>query len=970
MTAQTHWIGPDGLPTGPDDPAVTAERASRLADELAAMTEQLRTVLVWQDTALELAAADIAPPVRRGRLADARRINTRARRTLALLRDCLGEQHVECDELAEQLRHQTDPPRRPQHNRRGGSGVMTHPEKNSTRATVTTLPGWLLTARRPAERDVGDPRARALTDPELAAVVAVALATLVLGVIGLFNSFTAVADAAEGSFGAAAWTVPLAVDVGILVFSALDLVLARLDMRVAWLRLVPWSLVGVTIYLNVADETTWFGRIAHAALPAMWVVAVEVGTHAVRTRAGLASVRRMDRIRASRWLLAPFATAGLWRRMVLWETRSYPDALTRERSRLLALTGLQDAYGHIGWRWKAPRRDRALYRLGNSPHPALSTLRPPSTNRQRTPLTPAVTATNARPGDTDTREAHVPGRRHGRGRDGTGRTPPRRWRGCGASTRTCPRRRSRNVSASRTGRSAATSPPRPPTRRRLPLRRMPDRRPLRKGGPHDDQQQQPEHDGHDEHGQAHHEQEAGGRDEAEVFDLHGARVRRGPTGADTSDRPGRPDGRDDTGPDTRPDSGPDMGADRCGRGGRGRPKAGPVLVDSPAAQRTPRLSVDGLRRAERRPIVPAYLRSAAEFRDTARWAVGHAVHATGYHVTRTPKYAGKLLIRAPRGRVPCRAGVGAVGVRPGGRAGPPSVACAARDATEYLALSKQRDRRVRWRGMVGTAGAVTTAGGGGALVFLAPDWIQIVSGLLAVVVFGLAGRVPDKPLLDRAVVVPKAAKLTSDVVVRALSVLGIGGITQALGKNQNAIVFTAPISRDGPGWRAEVDLPPGVTATEVVERRDKLAAGLSRPLGCVWPEGNSDVHPGRLVLWVGDQDMSKTRQAAWPLLRTGRVDLFEPFPFGTDQRGRGVAVTLMFASMVIGAIPRMGKTFALRLILLAAVAGPARASCTCTTSRAWATCPRWSRSRTGTGPAPTTTTSPTPWPTCANSAPS
>jgi DNA segregation ATPase FtsK/SpoIIIE, S-DNA-T family len=90
----------------------------------------------------------------------------------------------------------------------------------------------------------------------------------------------------------------------------------------------------------------------------------------------------------------------------------------------------------------------------------------------------------------------------------------------------------------------------------------------------------------------------------------------------------------------------------------------------------------------------------------------------------------------------------------------------------------------------------------------------------------------------------------------------------------------------------------------------------------VWPEGNPQVHPGRLILWVGDQDMAKTRQSPWPLAKTGAVDLFSPFPFGTDQRGRVVSLTLMFAAMVIGSIPRMGKTFAMRLVLLAAALDP------------------------------------------------
>ncbi|MGH8881122.1 MAG: DUF2637 domain-containing protein, partial [Stackebrandtia sp.] len=179
------------------------------------------------------------------------------------------------------------------------------------------------------------------------------------------NSYQAVKHAAEPMFGPLAPTVPIGIDLGIAVFTGLDLVLAKLNMRPAWLRLVPWSLVAVTIYLNVADEHTWFGRVGHAVLPALWVVAVEVATHAIRTRARLTSTKkRRDRIRVSRWLLAPVPTLGLWRRMVLWEVRSYPDALARERDRLLAKTHLQDTYGRFSWRWKAPRRDRAMYRLG------------------------------------------------------------------------------------------------------------------------------------------------------------------------------------------------------------------------------------------------------------------------------------------------------------------------------------------------------------------------------------------------------------------------------------------------------------------------------------------------------------------------------------------------------------------------------------------------------------------------------
>lgn len=207
-------------------------------------------------------------------------------------------------------------------------------------------------------------RGRPLSEGEARAAWAVALLVAALGILGFVNSFRAVSDAAVPAFGPLAPTVPVGTDLSIAVFSAMDIVLARLDMRPRWVRLVPWTLTAATIYLNVAGQHTWFGCIAHAVFPALWVLAVSLAAHVARIRAQLADGTRMDRIRPSRWLLAPRSTAALWRRMVLWEIRSYPDALARERHRLLALTDLQDTYGTIAWRWKTPRRVRAMYRLG------------------------------------------------------------------------------------------------------------------------------------------------------------------------------------------------------------------------------------------------------------------------------------------------------------------------------------------------------------------------------------------------------------------------------------------------------------------------------------------------------------------------------------------------------------------------------------------------------------------------------
>jgi DNA segregation ATPase FtsK/SpoIIIE, S-DNA-T family len=339
---------------------------------------------------------------------------------------------------------------------------------------------------------------------------------------------------------------------------------------------------------------------------------------------------------------------------------------------------------------------------------------------------------------------------------------------------------------------------------------------------------------------------------------------------------------------------------------------GRVLVDPPEAQRPPH---SRLRAAQRRPILPAWARSRAELGEMARWAVGFAAHTSAYHLARTPTYAGKLLARAPRGTLRVIGGWLRWLLDLEGE--PVRQACVrAQDAEAYLKLARQRDRRVRWRAtlscLLALAGVLTGLG-----LLLAPPAARWAGLALLVAALGVAGAPADRPLLDTAVVIPKAPRLTSEMVVRALSVLSLAGINQALAKDPKAIGFVAPIHRDGPGWRADIDLPPGVTVGEVADRRDKLASGLGRPLGCVWPEGNAEVHPGRLILWVGDQDMATARQPPWPLSKTGAVDLFLPFPFGTDQRGRKVPLTLMFASMVIGSIPRMGKTFAMRLALLA-----------------------------------------------------
>jgi S-DNA-T family DNA segregation ATPase FtsK/SpoIIIE len=325
--------------------------------------------------------------------------------------------------------------------------------------------------------------------------------------------------------------------------------------------------------------------------------------------------------------------------------------------------------------------------------------------------------------------------------------------------------------------------------------------------------------------------------------------------------------------------------------------------------------------AKRRAILPAWARSLREARAAARVVTGHYAHVAGFHLLRAPLvYAPRLAGRAPRGFARALRSLGAWLADAEGR--PARIAAVARDDAEtYLKLSRQRNDRVKARMLVFLPVLTVLAAAGLYLALFASMLIQLSALAVAALVFGLLGAPQDKPLIGQAVVATKVVKLTSDIVIRALGSLGIAGINKAL-SGREGIAFPEPIERDGPGFRAVVDLPYGVTATDVIERRDRLASGLRRPLGCVWPEPVRSEHTGRLVLWVGDQDMSSAKQPAWPLAKSGKADVFTKFAFGTDPRGRIVHGKLMYTNWLFGAIPGMGKTFSLSVPLLYATLDP------------------------------------------------
>ncbi|MFJ5775751.1 DUF2637 domain-containing protein [Streptomyces sp. NPDC093094] len=202
-----------------------------------------------------------------------------------------------------------------------------------------------------------------LTKPEMGLAGLGALAAAGVGALGLIASFDAVSSAAARWGFGEPWMLPVGIDVAIPVFTVANLLLIRMDMALTWVRFVPWALTLITCGLNVAAGHTLWAKVAHGTMPLLWVVFSEIGAHVYAVRIGAVTGRRMEKVRFSRWMLAPLSTFALWRRMTLWEITSYSEALKRERERQLARAVLRERFGRR-WRSKTPRPERVLLKLG------------------------------------------------------------------------------------------------------------------------------------------------------------------------------------------------------------------------------------------------------------------------------------------------------------------------------------------------------------------------------------------------------------------------------------------------------------------------------------------------------------------------------------------------------------------------------------------------------------------------------
>lgn len=178
---------------------------------------------------------------------------------------------------------------------------------------------------------------------------------LVIAAIGFAGSYAAVRELAERKgFGDFSLVFPIGIDAGICVLLSLDLLLTWMRIPFPLLRQTAWLLTAATIAFNGA--AAWpdpLGVGMHAVIPVLFVVAVEAARHAVGRIADITADKHMEGVRLTRWLLSPVPTFKLWRRMKLWELRSYEQVIKLEQDRLIYQARLQARFGR-SWRRKAP----------------------------------------------------------------------------------------------------------------------------------------------------------------------------------------------------------------------------------------------------------------------------------------------------------------------------------------------------------------------------------------------------------------------------------------------------------------------------------------------------------------------------------------------------------------------------------------------------------------------------------------
>ncbi|MEJ2852408.1 MULTISPECIES: cell division protein FtsK [unclassified Saccharothrix] len=200
-------------------------------------------------------------------------------------------------------------------------------------------------------------------------------------------------------------------------------------------------------------------------------------------------------------------------------------------------------------------------------------------------------------------------------------------------------------------------------------------------------------------------------------------------------------------------------------------------------------------------------------------------------------------------------------------------------------------------------------------------WVVVwgVAGLLAVVLAVVGRRKDGSPGRKAVLAGPRTLTWTMDAQV----LVDAFRDAKLIGKDESLRLVERP-ARAGDGWAVTVDLPATRKAVDVIKNREALASALAVDEVQLIVERvrGRGGHAGRVFLWVADEDPYAGPPLRTPLLDVEWWDAWRPVPFGRDARNRRVDLPLVWTSLLVGAIPRQGKTFATRLAAAGLVLDP------------------------------------------------
>jgi S-DNA-T family DNA segregation ATPase FtsK/SpoIIIE len=349
----------------------------------------------------------------------------------------------------------------------------------------------------------------------------------------------------------------------------------------------------------------------------------------------------------------------------------------------------------------------------------------------------------------------------------------------------------------------------------------------------------------------------------------------------------------------------------------------PTAPEAEAALRAPRVVVHRGDH-ERLTILPEWAKSPEVFLGAVRRESAFLASWVGHHGLRLPfVYLPRFLARAGLGFGLCVRDLARWVTDAENKTTRAALMLGVKGTAEWKTLRKEHADGVRAR-LAGVAAAGMVSGVGGVTLhtYTGPEGLTaaaVTVGAAALTAFGVVGtKHTAKPITESHK--GDVPKLTVDVVTDALLTLGLGSMGEA--KRGNAEIKVLRIFPTTGGVEIHIDLPPGATAADVIERKDRLASALRRPIDTVWPEGNPKAHPSRLNLFIADKGLSERDVAQWKYRNKGQTNVFEAFVIGEDQRGRPVSTNLMYNNGVVGGLPGMGKTFFLRVLILGASLDP------------------------------------------------